>query len=54
MARIELLSLTKEETKELIQKRIINVGGTGNEFSDHVAEAIYNYTGGFPREIIRT
>ena len=52
-AKIELLSLTKEETKELIQKRIKNVGGSGNEFSDDVIFMIHNYTGGFPREIIR-
>ncbi|MCX6815350.1 MAG: ATPase, T2SS/T4P/T4SS family [Candidatus Aenigmarchaeota archaeon] len=51
-AKIELLSLTKEETRELIEKRIQNVGGTGREF-DHVYERIYEYTAGFPREILR-
>lgn len=52
-AKIELLSLTKEETGELITKRVKSVGGTGNEFSPGVIESIYMYTGGFPREIIR-
>jgi type II secretory pathway predicted ATPase ExeA len=52
-AKIELLSLTKEETKELISKRIIHAGGRGDEFSDAVVSSIYEYTGGFPREIIR-
>jgi type II secretory pathway predicted ATPase ExeA len=51
--KISLLSLTKEETRELIAKRIRNVGGHGDEFSEGVVENIYNYTGGFPREIIR-
>jgi len=51
--KIELLSLTKEETKELIKKRIQYVGGDGSEFSDEIISSIYEYTGGFPREIIR-
>jgi len=50
--RADLLSLTKEETSELIKKRVQSVGGLGTEFS-HVADHIYNYTGGFPREVIR-
>ncbi|MEM7819530.1 MAG: ATPase, T2SS/T4P/T4SS family [Candidatus Aenigmatarchaeota archaeon] len=50
--RIELLSLTKEETIELIRKRIQNVGGNGNEFDD-VIDFIYTKTAGFPREVLR-
>lgn len=52
-AKISLLSLTKEETKELIVMRIKNAGGRGDEFSDDVISKIHEYTGGFPREIIR-
>jgi type II secretory pathway predicted ATPase ExeA len=52
-AKISLLSLTKEETKELITKRIVHAGGRGDEFPDFVIDKIYDYTAGFPREIIR-
>ncbi len=53
-ARIEVLSLTKEEMKELIEKRIAAVGGTGLEpFNEKTMDTIYNSTGGFPREVIR-
>ena len=50
--RIELLSLTKEETTELIKKRIVSIGGSGEEMNN-VIDIIYNQTGGFPREVIR-
>ena len=52
MGRIELVSLTKEETEQLIKKRIRNVGGIGEEFNDLI-EAVYDRSGGFPREIIK-
>lgn len=52
-AKIELLYLTKEETKELVRKRIQNTGGNGNEFSEELMNAIYEKSGGFPREILR-
>jgi type II secretory pathway predicted ATPase ExeA len=52
-AKISLLSLTKEDTKELIIRRVKNAGGSGNEFTDSVIEKIYEYTGGFPREVLR-
>ncbi len=51
--KIELISLTKEETEHLIRKRIQHVGGTGDEFSKEVIDIIYERTGGFPRDIIR-
>lgn len=54
VVKIGLLSLTKEETKNLIRKRIRNVGGTGEEFTDDAMEYAYQKTGGFPREILRT
>lgn len=52
MAKIELVSLTKEETAEMIRRRIRNVGGSGEEFNE-LLEVIYDRSGGFPREIIK-
>jgi len=53
-AKIELISLTKEETKELIKKRIESVGGKEYApFTEAALDAIYEQTGGFPREVIR-
>ncbi|MBI2172751.1 MAG: Flp pilus assembly complex ATPase component TadA [Candidatus Aenigmarchaeota archaeon] len=54
VVKIGLLSLTKEETKNLIRKRIQNAGGRGDEFSDEALDYVYHKTGGFPREILRT
>jgi type II secretory pathway predicted ATPase ExeA len=52
--RIRLLSLTKEETRDLIAKRIGNIGGGGIEpFAEEAIEAVYEQTGGFPREVLR-
>ncbi len=51
-AKIELLYLTKEETEELIRKRIKSVGGNGDEFNN-VIDFIYDKSAGFPREVIR-
>ena len=53
MNKIELISLTKEETERLVKKRIQHVGGTGEEFSGDVIDYIYERSGGFPRDIIR-
>jgi type II secretory pathway predicted ATPase ExeA len=54
MARIELLSLTKEETTELIKRRIEKVGGSfPGPFDENLINLIYERTGGFPREVIR-
>jgi predicted transcriptional regulator len=52
MGKIELVSLTKEETEQLIKKRIRNVGGSGEEFNE-LLDTIYSMSGGFPREIIK-
>lgn len=53
-AKIELLYLTKEETAELIKKRIESVGGSGiAPFDMQTIELIYDRTGGFPREILK-
>ena len=51
-AKIELLYLTKEETEELIRKRIKSVGGNGDEFNN-IISFIYEKSAGFPREVIR-
>jgi len=52
--RIVLLSLTKEDTHDLIKKRIESVGGHGEEpFTKEAINAIYEQTGGFPREVLR-
>lgn len=50
--RIELLSLTKEETAKLIETRIKNSGGRGDEFAD-IIDIVYERTQGFPREVLR-
>jgi type II secretory pathway predicted ATPase ExeA len=52
MGKIELVSLTKEETGEMIRTRIKSVGGTGEEFNNLI-DIIYDRSGGFPREIIK-
>ncbi|MFH0949496.1 MAG: ATPase, T2SS/T4P/T4SS family [Candidatus Aenigmatarchaeota archaeon] len=50
--KIELLSLTKEETKQMIKKRIISAGGNGSEL-DSVIDYVYSRSGGYPREVLR-
>lgn len=51
--KIELNALTKEETEELIRKRIASVGGTDiKPFSYNAVNHIYSRTGGFPRDVI--
>ena len=52
MAKIELVSLTKEETEQMIKKRIRNAGGAGDELNNLI-DVIYDRSGGFPREIIK-
>lgn len=52
--RISLNALEKDETKDLIRKRIENVGGSGTiPFSEAAIDRIYSRTGGFPREVIK-
>lgn len=51
---LELNGLSKDETIELIQKRIDSVGGHNLEpFSYDTINEIYRRTGGFPREVIK-
>ncbi len=53
-ARIEVLSLTKEEMRVMIARRIESVGGRGTEpFTPEALDALYEKTGGFPREVLR-
>ena len=52
--RINLNSLDKSEMRELIEKRIEDVGGQGiKPFTDGVLGKIYERTGGFPREVLK-
>ena len=52
--KIELGSLTKSETRELIKKRVEWAGGEDiKPFTSETIERIYEKTGGFPRETIR-
>lgn len=53
VAKIDVSSLTREETEELVKRRIQNVGGRGDEFSKELMEFVHQKTGGFPREILR-
>jgi len=51
---LELNALGKDETIELIRKRIESVGGRNLEpFSYDTINEIYRRTGGFPREVIK-
>jgi type II secretory pathway predicted ATPase ExeA len=53
--RVELSTLTKSETRELIKKRIESKGGEDiKPFTIDSVDYIYEKTGGFPREIIRS
>lgn len=53
--KVTLSALTKEEVEELINQRIVHASdGKGkNPFTKEVIEAIYEKTGGFPREVLR-
>jgi type II secretory pathway predicted ATPase ExeA len=52
--RISLISLDKDDTRDLIKKRIESVGGRGIlPFTDDSINAIYKKTGGFPREVLK-
>jgi len=53
--RVELSTLTKSETRELIKKRIESKGGDDiKPFTSDSIDLIFESTGGFPREIIRS
>ena len=47
-----ILSLTKEETRALIEMRMANAGGE-NIFSSEAMDYIYEKSAGFPREVLR-
>lgn len=52
--RVELTTLTKSETRELIKKRITYTGGEDiRPFTSNTVDYIYQRTGGFPREVLR-
>lgn len=51
---IELDALSKDETHELVKKRISSVGGRNIEpFTLDAINRLYRSTGGFPREVIK-
>lgn len=53
-AKVELTTLTKSETRELIKRRITHTGGDDiKPFTSETLDYIYNRTGGFPREVLR-
>jgi len=53
--KVYLSSLSKSETESLIMKRIENVGGDGlKPFTSESVDKIFEITGGFPREIIKS
>lgn len=52
--RVRLDALSQSETLQLIKKRIEAVGGKDiKPFTEEAVKAIYEKTGGFPREILR-
>ncbi len=52
--RISLISLDKDDTQDLIRKRIEAVGGSGIvPFTEQAVDKIYDKTGGFPREVLK-
>ncbi len=54
ITHIELLNLTREDSRELIKKRIESVGGNDiSPFTDNCVKEIYQITGGFPREVLK-
>lgn len=52
--KIELSTLTIDEVKDLIRKRIEKMGGNDiKPFNEKIIEEIYEKTGGFPREVLK-
>lgn len=52
--RVELTTLTRSETRELIKKRVTHTGGDDiKPFTSGTLDYIYQRTGGFPREVLR-
>lgn len=51
---VELKALSKDDSINLVKKRIVNVGGHGVEpFTMDAMLDVYRKTGGFPREILK-
>ncbi len=52
--RIALTALSRDETRNLVKKRIEAVGGQDiRPFTDGAVDVIYHRTGGFPREVLK-
>ncbi|MDD5416833.1 MAG: AAA family ATPase, partial [Candidatus Aenigmarchaeota archaeon] len=53
--RISLVALDKKDMRDLVKKRIESVGGTDIiPFTEDAIDRIYNKTGGFPREVLKS
>jgi hypothetical protein len=54
VCKVELFNLSAEETRDLIVKRIENVGGWGHEpFTEDAVDEVYRLSDGNPRKIIK-
>jgi type II secretory pathway predicted ATPase ExeA len=54
VTHIELMNLKREDSRELIRKRIESVGGQDiAPFTENCVREIYDVTGGFPREVLK-
>ncbi|MFP4116115.1 MAG: AAA family ATPase [Candidatus Aenigmatarchaeota archaeon] len=52
--KVELTTLTEEETRDLIERRIERWGGEDlGPFTEGCVKQIYDRTGGFPREVLK-
>ncbi len=52
--KVELTTLTKSETRELIKRRISRIGGDDiKPFTSGTVDYVFQRTGGFPREVLR-
>ena len=53
--KIQLTTLTENETRDLIKRRVENHGGEDlGPFTEDCVKQIYENTGGFPREVLKT
>lgn len=54
ITHIELVNLKREDSRELIRKRVESVGGEDiKPFTNNCVNEIYGLTGGFPREVLK-
>lgn len=54
VTKIDLITLNREYTRELVRRRVESVGGKDIiPFTESVIDDIYKKTGGFPREVLK-